>query len=148
MVKTSIACAGAALLGGFPAAAQAQAASGVVVATGESPARNVREALKALGGMASFVNKGETVVVKPNIGWDRAPEQAANTNPEVVREVIAMCLEAGAAKVKVFDRTCNDPRRCYVTSGILAAVEGMGDSRVEISHIDERRFKPVDLPQG
>ncbi len=85
------------------------------------------------------------MVVKPNIGWDRTPEQGANTHPEVVREVVALCLEAGAAKVKVFDRTCNDPRRCYVKSGIAAAVERL-DAKVELSHIDERRFREVEMP--
>jgi uncharacterized protein (DUF362 family) len=115
-------------------------------AKGTAPGAVARAAVAALGGMASFVAKGDVVVVKPNIGWDRTPDQGANTHPEVVRDVAAMCLEAGAAKVKVFDRTCNDPRRCYVTSGIAAALEAMNDSRVEVSHIDDRRFREVEIP--
>jgi uncharacterized protein (DUF362 family) len=119
----------------------------VVKAQGGSPAKLVRAAVAALGGMSAFVGKGQTVVVKPNIGWDRSPEQGANTHPEVVREVVLLCLEAGAAKVKIFDRTCNDPRRCYVNSGISAALEGL-DARVELSHIDERRFRVVERPEA
>jgi uncharacterized protein (DUF362 family) len=119
----------------------------VVKAQGGSPARLVRSAITALGGIGAFVSKGQTVVVKPNIGWDRSPEQAANTHPEVVREVVLLCLEAGAAKVKIFDRTCNDPRRCYVNSGIAAALEGL-DARVVLSHIDERRFRVVEMPEA
>ena len=38
-------------------------------------------AVASLGGMDRFVNKGDTVWVKPNIGWNRRPELAANTNP-------------------------------------------------------------------
>lgn len=143
---------GAALLGAGMAvlpewAGNASAADGplVVKAQGGSPARLVRSAVAALGGMGAFVSKGQTVVVKPNIGWDRSPEQAANTHPEVVREVVLLCLEAGAARVKIFDRTCNDPRRCYVNSGIAAALEGL-DARVVLSHIDERRFRVVEMP--
>ena len=120
----------------------------VVMAKGKDARRLAREAVGALGGMQSFVKKGDTVVVKPNIGWDRTVEQAANTHPELVAAVVMMCLDAGAAKVKVFDRTCNDARRCYTQSGIAAALAGIKDSRLEVSYIDERKFRHVDIPGG
>ena len=101
------------------------------------------KAINALGGMRRFVRPGNVVVVKPNIGWDRTPEQAANTHPLVVRAVVSEALRAGASKVKVFDRSCNDPRRCYVTSGIAAALRGM--KNVDLKHIEEERFKAVRL---
>ena len=53
-------------------------------------------AVEALGGMGEFVKKGDKVVIKPNISWDRTPPLAANVHPEVLKEVIAMCLNAGA----------------------------------------------------
>jgi len=120
----------------------------VGMAKGGTAAKLVRDAVGVLGGMGGFVARGQTVVVKPNIGWDRKPEQAANTSPEVVREVVLMCLEAGAARVKVFDRTCNDPRRCYASSGIAAALEALGDARVEVTQLDERRFRKVAAPDA
>lgn len=120
----------------------------VVMAKDGGAAQLVRDAVGALGGMEQFVAKGQTVVVKPNIGWDRKPEHAANTNPEVVREVVLMCLEVGVAKVKVFDRTCNDPRRCYVSSGIAAVLEGLEDDRVEVSQVDERKFRKLESPEA
>ncbi|MHC1697213.1 MAG: DUF362 domain-containing protein [Geobacteraceae bacterium] len=101
------------------------------------------KAINALGGMRRFVRPGNVVVVKPNIGWDRSPEQAANTHPLVVRAVVSEVLRAGARKVKVFDRSCNDPRRCYVTSGIAAALRGL--KNVELKHIENERFRPVRL---
>lgn len=117
----------------------------LVVVHGASPDRIVRAAVEALGGIRRFIAKGDVVVVKPNIGWDRTPEQAACTNPEVVGTLVKLCFEAGAAKVKVFDRTCNDPRRCYVQSGIEAAAKAAG---AEVSHIDERKFREVKIPRG
>jgi len=57
------------------------------------------------------------VVVKPNMAWDRLPEQAANTNPEVVATVVKLCYEAGAKKVKSLTGPSTHPRRCYVQSG-------------------------------
>jgi uncharacterized protein (DUF362 family) len=120
----------------------------VVMAKGPSPAKLARASVLALGGMASFVKKGDTVVVKPNIGWDRTPEQAATTNPEIVAEVVLMCLEAGASKVKVFDRTCNDARRCYTQSRIAPALAAIKDPRVEVSYIDDRKFRLIEIPGG
>jgi len=134
--------AGLALRGGLAMAAGTKGGR-LVVARGESAPAITRAAVEALGGMASFVSKGETVLIKPNIGWDRTPELAANTNPEVVAEIARMCIEAGAGKVKVLDRTCNDPRRCYVQSGIEAALRPL--KGVELRHIDERRFKNVSI---
>ncbi|GFO66623.1 hypothetical protein GMLC_02020 [Geomonas limicola] len=115
----------------------------VVVASGKDHAQITRNAIAALGGMQRFVKSGDVVVVKPNMGWDRSPEQAANTNPVVVRTVVEEALKAGARKVKVFDRTCNDDRRCYVNSGMVAALKGM--KNVELKYIENERFKKVDL---
>ncbi|MCX8030868.1 MAG: DUF362 domain-containing protein [Thermodesulfovibrionales bacterium] len=113
----------------------------LAVAQGSSVEKITRAAIDTLGGMKRFVSKGDIVVVKPNMAWDRTPEYAANTNPEVVATVVKMCFEAGAKKVKVFDRTVNDPRRCYVQSGIADAAKAAG---AEVLHIDHRRFKDVD----
>lgn len=108
----------------------------------------VRETVAALGGMERFVSAGETVVVKPNIGWDRTAELAANTHPLVVRTVVQLCLEAGARSVRVFDRTCNDPRRCYKQSGIQEAVEALRSDRVRVEHMDRRAYQELDIGQG
>ena len=115
----------------------------VAVAEGEDHARITRNAIAALGGMGRFVKPGSIVVVKPNIGWDRGVEYAANTNPVVVRAVVDECLRAGAKKVKIFDRTCNDERRCYVNSGIESALKGI--KQVEVKHPEKERFKKVTL---
>lgn len=115
----------------------------VAVAEGADHARVTRNAINALGGMKRFVKPGNTVVVKPNMGWDRSPEFAANTNPIVVRAVVEKCLQAGAKKVKVFDRTCNDERRCYQNSGIASALKGL--KGVEVKYLEEERFKKVAL---
>ncbi len=117
----------------------------LAVATGGAPGPTVRKAMELLGGMKNFVSTGDVVVVKPNIGWDRKPELAANTNPEVVSEVVKMCLEAGAKKVKVFDRSCNAAQRCYESSGIKKAAS---DAGAEVSYTLDPLFKETRLPQG
>jgi len=115
----------------------------VAVAEGRDYPAITRKAINAVGGMKRFVRPGDVVVVKPNIGWDRSSEFAANTHPQVVRAVVEECLAAGAKKVKVFDHTCNDSRRCYVNSGIEGALKGM--KGVECKHIETERFRKVTL---
>lgn len=109
------------------------------------PGLATRRAVEALGGMARFVQKGDVVVVKPNIGWDRTPEQGGNTHPEVVAALVAMCRESGARTVKVFDRTCNDPRRTYVNSGIADAARRAG---AQVSQVSDFKFYPARFPGG
>jgi uncharacterized protein (DUF362 family) len=121
--------------------ATASVAPLLAVARGPSPAAITRAAVDALGGMGRFVTRGARVVVKPNIGWDRAPEQAANTNPEVVAEVVRMAFEAGARSVLVMDNPCNDPRRCYERSGIAAAVRAAGGTVDAFEEGRTRRMK-------
>jgi uncharacterized protein (DUF362 family) len=117
----------------------------LAVATGGAPGPMVRKTIELLGGMENFVSTGDVVVVKPNIGWDRKPWQAANTNPEIVSEVVKMCYEAGAKKVKVFDRSCNTAQRCYESSEIKKAATQAG---AEVSYVLDAAFKETKFPQG
>jgi uncharacterized protein (DUF362 family) len=114
----------------------------LVVARGASPSKTTLAAMNAMGGIKRFISRGDIVVVKPNIGWDRTPEYAANTNPEVVATLVRLCYEAGAKKVKVFDYPVNDARRCYKQSGIADAARAAG---AEVSFVDERKFKDVRI---
>ena len=114
----------------------------MVVVRAEDPRALVRKALDPLGGMRRFISPGETVVVKPNIGWDRTAEQAANTNPQVVAEVVKLCREAGATKVVVTDVSINEARRVYQRSGIAEAARSEG---AEVILPDERGFREVNL---
>ncbi len=106
------------------------------------PVAATRAAVEALGGMKRFVRPGERVVIKPNVGWDRTPLQAANTNPQVVGTLVALCREAGASKVVVTDNTCNEAKRCFTRSGIWKAVEDAGG---EIVLAADHRFQRRDL---
>jgi len=98
----------------------------LVVATGNDPYNNTVKAVEAMGGMGRFVKKGDVVVVKPNIGWDRSPAQGANTEPAVVAALIDMCFKEGARKVNVFDVPCDDEKKTYENSGIAKIAKEHG----------------------
>jgi uncharacterized protein (DUF362 family) len=118
----------------------------LVAVLGGEPADMFKKAIAELGGMSKYVKKGQKVVIKPNIGWDRTPELAANTNPDLVSEIIKQCFSAGAKEVIVFDHTCDDWRKCYKNSGIQAAVEKAGGKMMP-AH-EESYYREVNLPNG
>ncbi|MCC6679301.1 MAG: DUF362 domain-containing protein [Phycisphaeraceae bacterium] len=130
------------------AMAAVDAAPMLTVGQGTDYVALVAKVLEPLGGIGAFVKSGDRVVVKPNIGWDRTPQQAANTHPDVVKALVQLALDAGAKKVSVFDRTCNDARRSYANSGIQPAVESIGSDKVECSFVDDRKFVPVRIENG
>lgn len=117
-------------------------APALAVVRGGEPRELVQRALADLGGMGRFVRRQDVVVVKPNIAWDRTPEQAANTNPDLVGEVVRQCWGAGARRVIVTDVSCNEPRRCFQRSGIAAAARAAG---AEVILPDPEMFEEVEL---
>jgi uncharacterized protein (DUF362 family) len=123
-------------------------ASVVAIATGKDYAALVSTVLEPLGGIKAFVSRGDRVVVKPNIGWDRTPELAANTHPEVVKALVRQALDVGAKEVLVFDRPCNEARLTYKNSGIKDAVESIGDTRASCPYLDDRKWMPVKIEKG
>jgi len=114
----------------------------LTVLSGDSPRVLVQRALQELGGIQRFISRADVVIVKPNIAWDRTPEQAANTNPDVVAEVVRQCWSAGAKKVIVTDVSCNDPRRSFQRSGIADAARAEG---ADVLLPDPSKFREVNL---
>jgi len=114
----------------------------MAILQGDDPTLLARYAVEELGGMRRFIARGDVVLIKPNIGWDRTPEQAANTNPDVVAEIVRQSLGAGAKRVIVTDVSCNEPRRCFQRSGIAEAAQRAG---AEVILPEPSKFKEVDL---
>ena len=118
----------------------------LVAVKGADPATMFDKGIASMGGMAAFVKKGQTVVVKPNIGWDVPPERAGNTNPQLVKRIIQQCYEAGAKQVYVFDNTCDDWTKCYENSGIAKAVKEANGKMVPGN--SEGNYKEVVVKGG
>jgi uncharacterized protein (DUF362 family) len=124
--------------------AQPRYPDAVWIENGE-PAQLLHSALNEFGGMSTFISRGDVVVVKPNIGWDRAPQYAADSNPDLIAEVIKACYQAGAKTVKVFDRTCNNSRRCYKNSQIEEKARAVD---ADVSQIRDEKFVDIAIKDG
>lgn len=118
----------------------------LVAIKGGEPDVMFDKGIQSLGGMKAFIKKGQTVVVKPNIGWDVVPERAANTNPILIKRIIQHCFEAGAKDVYVFDHTCDNWKRCYSNSGIESAAKDAGGKIV--SGESEGYYQKVVVKNG
>ena len=114
----------------------------VVLARNENHAEALSKALDAIGGIGRFVTKGERVLLKPNVAFDRVPEQAVNTNPVLVGEMTRQCKNAGASEVLVTDYGSHNPRKTFSRSGIKSAVEQNGG---RILYLDEGDFLEDNL---
>lgn len=114
----------------------------MVIARGDNPERMVGAAINKLGGIENFIQPGDRVVIKPNAAWDRLPEQAANTNPEVIAAIIKEAKKARPSKIIVTDVSINDPRRVFARSGIENAAQSEG---AEIWIPSDEDFLTADL---
>lgn len=119
----------------------------LAVVRGGEPEEVTRRAVEAIGGMARFVERGDDVIVKPNICVAyHTFEYAATTNPEVVATLVKLCLEAGARRVRVIDLPFGGTAQmAYERSGIKAAVETAGG---EMELMNPAEFVEAEIPQG
>ncbi len=118
----------------------------LVAIKGADPITMFDAGIAPLGGMGAYVKPGQTVVVKPNIGWDTVPERAGNSNPELIGHIVAKCYEAGAKTVSVFDNTCDEWKNCYANSGIGPEVEKNGG--IMVPGNSESYYREVNIPLG
>ncbi len=118
----------------------------IVAVMGGSPEAMFDLGIQELGGMGAFVKKGQKVLVKPNIGWDRTPEFAATTNPGLVKRIVEHCLKVGAKEVYVFDHTIDNWTNCYKNSGIEKAAKDAGAKVVPGN--SESYYQEISIPEA
>ncbi|MCF8359384.1 MAG: DUF362 domain-containing protein [Prolixibacteraceae bacterium] len=118
----------------------------LVAVMGGNPNEMFQRGMAEMGGMSKFIKPGNKVTVKPNIGWDRTPELAGDTNPDLVKEIVKQCFDVGASEVIVFDNTCDDWQKCYKNSGIENAAKEAG-AKVMPAH-QESYYRNVSIPKG
>jgi len=146
-VGAGLAAGAAFSLGGYDklwAAGSPLAPHDIVAIMGGEPDAMFDKGISALGGITNFVKKGQTVVIKPNMAWDRKPEVAANTNPLLVKRIVEHCLRAGASKVYVFDHSTHNWVKAYKNSGIENAAKEAGAKIVPAD--TEKYYHEIEIP--
>jgi len=128
-----------------PAVSEAAQAENLTWVEGHGPYDNTIKAINELGGMKRFVQKGQRVLVLPNIGWARTPEEAANTNPDVVKAIINECEILKPKSITVFTNPCNDMRVCLDRSGIGDVVD---ETSARFEFINKEGWRKRDAVKG
>jgi uncharacterized protein (DUF362 family) len=118
----------------------------LAVISGE-PATATKKALEAVGGISRFVEKGQRVVLKPNMSFARTPDFGATTHPSVVATVAQACIEAGARQVLVLDHTLQRAELCLERTGIREACKNIPGVHV-LALQDRKFFREIKIPQG
>jgi uncharacterized protein (DUF362 family) len=144
LIGTFWAASGTGLL--FPRILEAEEIPDISVVKG-APGPATRAAVNLLGGMKQFVKLGQRVVIKPNMSFASPPERASNTHPDVVRELVILCKEAGASNILVLDHTLYRAENCLEQSGIRAACNGIIKNIVHAVD-DPSLFSAVKIPGG
>jgi uncharacterized protein (DUF362 family) len=118
----------------------------MVAIMGGNPEAMFDIGIQEMGGMGRFVQKGQKVLIKPNMGWDVIPDLAANTNPLLVKRVIEHCFNAGAKEVYVLDHSIDNWVNCYKNSGIQRAAKSAKAKVVPAN--SESYYQEIDIPGG
>ena len=114
----------------------------LAIAHGMDHEKTVRAAMAALGGMERFIKKGDVVMIKPNVAFDRPPALAATTHPDALRAVAKLVLECGASKVIIADNPINSPTGCFFKSGLSAVAS---DMNLDLMYPEANSFSPLSL---
>ena len=114
----------------------------MAIAHGTEHEKVVRAAIGALGGMGRFIQKGDVVMIKPNVAFDRPPALAATTHPDALRAVAKLVMEAGAAKIIIADNPINSPTGCFLKSGLRAVADELN---LSLLYPETNSFGPLQL---
>ena len=115
------------------------------IVRGSNRSKTLELALKSIGGLETFINKGDRVLLKVNAAFASAPMLSATTHPEMVTALTRFCFKAGAASVTVTDNPINDPASCFRLTGIEQAARSAGAA---VLMPQEKLFRPFTLPQA
>lgn len=115
------------------------------IVNGVDRVASINLALKALGGIETFIKRGDRVLIKVNAAFASPPFLCATTNPELLAEVGRLCFKAGASSVTVTDNPINNPESCFTLSGLGESVRSIGAGLLLPR---DTFFKPTTVPGG
>ncbi len=132
-------------LGDFTAKGRAPGAAQMAIVRGSDRVLLVDKGVKALGGMAAFIHKGDRVLLKVNAAFATPASLGATTHPETLAAVADLCFKAGAAQVLIADNPINNPDSCFEITGLAQAALASG-ARIIPPRL--ALFAPLSLPGG
>ena len=114
-------------------------------ASGEGDLKKaIERAVTMIGGMERLVEKGDTILVKPN--YNTAHPYPGSSDPSFVRAVIELIYEAGAERVVLGERSALlNTKKVLETAGILKVAE---EADAEVVIFGRKSWRRVKVPEG
>ncbi|MEO0123033.1 MAG: DUF362 domain-containing protein [candidate division WOR-3 bacterium] len=107
----------------------------------------VKAAVDAIGGIEKFIKPEERVLIKPNISFSANAECGATTSVEIIKQVVELCLEAGASKIVIIDYPLANAEICIEKSRVREAI--VDSNKVNLLMLNkERQFIEIEVPGG
>ena len=104
------------------------------VIAGDNLKESVKKAVSLIGGFVKFVEKGDTIFIKPNFNTnDTYP---GSSNPEFIKAVAELIYEAGAKKVIIAESSCFYMKTCMMMSHFLPIAK---KAKADIILLDEKK---------
>ncbi|MCC7300178.1 MAG: DUF362 domain-containing protein [Verrucomicrobia bacterium] len=101
------------------------------------------ETIFANGG---FGANAKTVALKVNAGWERTPEQGANTHPELVDVFLEKAIASGV-KVVMPELPCKKAELAFPASGLQQVADKHRVKMIDLSTA-KNTFEEVEIPEG
>lgn len=105
--------------------------------------KSVAESIELLGGISSFIKRGEKVLLKPNLLSAKPIEKAVTTHPAIIESVIRLVKDAGAKPFIGDSPGIGSAGQVAAKSGIKEVADRYG---VDIVNLSEGI--PVENPKG
>lgn len=102
------------------------------------------EIIKANGGFGAGAKK---LALKINAGWNRTPEQGANTHPILIDEFLKGCKKAGIHEVVLPEHSCDSAKATFAKSGIYEVAKKNNAKMIDLSS-DKSSFVKVNLDKA
>ncbi|MBC8207208.1 MAG: DUF362 domain-containing protein [Kiritimatiellales bacterium] len=143
-----IGTAGSALLAAAPAAlsAASKEKTDVWVFEGANNRALMEACMKTIFENGGFGPNAKKVALKVNAAWDRTPEQAANTHPELVDVFLEKALESGVTVV-IPELPCQRAEKTFVNSGLQAVADKYKVKMIDLKN-EKDAFVDVEIPNG
>lgn len=116
--------------------------------------KGLRRSIDLIGGIQSFVKKGDRILLKPNLLYGKAPDKAVTTHPAVIRGIIQIVKEAGGIPSLGDSPGIGNSIGVAEKAGIKKVAEAMGCPIIEFNRPvlpperKGRTFKNIEIDQA
>lgn len=144
---TKLGVAGSAALAASPAVQAADtAATDVWIFQGSDNRALMNQCMDTIFANGGFGPKARKLALKVNAAWERTPEQAGNTHPELVDVFLERALASGISVIMP-EHPCHRAAKSFPGSGIQQVADRHGVEMIDLKS-KKKSFKEVKIPEG